>query len=122
MKFSPGQWSEKLFDRANIRAVDSIQSLGDFGPELAAEVMATAQDWVSSFTVVVGTSGIEKNCRQVRSMTPATGVIVRLHGDMYGVLTAGHVLNRGENTSKSAAMTILAPPKDQNRRKNVTGI
>ena len=98
MKFSPRKWSERLFEGAKTGAADTEHSLGDYGEETAAAAMGVAQEWVSRFTVVIGTTGIVKISKEVRDITPGSGVIVRLNGQMYGVLTAGHVLRRGENT------------------------
>ena len=96
--------------------------LGDYGKETAAEVMATAQEWVSRFTVVIGTAGMAKDSKDVRDITPGSGVLVQLNGHMYGVLTAGHVLRRGDNTKNGASVTIFAPPRSRKQGEDVMRI
>ena len=122
LKFSPGEWSEELFKYAKTGAVGVEQSLGDYGNEVANDVMEAGQKWVSSFTVVIGTAGGASNGRVVRDLVPATGVLVRLKGDMYGILTAAHVLKRGDNTRVRAGVTVLVPPMDRNWESDVRGI
>ena len=122
MKFNPGNWSEALIDGAKGRIAGEKHNLGDYGPETAAEVMATAQEWVSRFTVVIGTTGTAKEIRDVQDITPGSGVLVRLNSQMYGVLTAGHVLRRGDNTQNDTRLTILAPPRSRVQGQDVMGI
>ena len=95
MKFSPGDWSKTLLEEAKTGANLEVQCLGDYGKVTAAEVMRAAQEWATRFTVVIGTTGMVKNSTQATDMTPGSGVVVRLHSNEYGVLTAGHVLRRG---------------------------
>lgn len=121
MKFSPGKWSDLLFEGAKTGAADTEHSLGDYGEETAA-VMEIAQEWVSRFTVVIGTTGMVENSKEARDITPGSGVIVRLNGEMHGVLTAGHVLRRGDNTRDSAAATVLVPPRDRKQGGDVMAI
>ena len=109
LKFSPDDWSKALFEAANTGAMHEVQSLGDFGEETAAEVMGSAQKWATQFTVVIGTTGTVKNSKQATDMTPGSGVVVQLHSNIYGVLTAGHVLRRGDNARNNAGVTVLAP-------------
>ena len=122
MKFNPGQWSEPLIEAATSGVTGIERNLGDYGEETAAEVMATAQEWVARFTVVIGTSGIAENSKDARNITPGSGVLVQLNGDMFGVLTAGHVLRRGDNTRDGASVTILTPPRTQKQGEDVMGI
>ena len=96
--------------------------MGDYGEETAARVLATAQEWVSRFTVVIGTSGIAKDSKDVKDIMPGSGVLVQLNGHMYGVLTAGHVLRRGDNTKNSASVTIFAPLRSREQGEDVMGI
>ena len=112
MKLNPGNWSEPLLEAAKTASTGIEQTLRDCGKETAAAVMSTAQEWVSSFTVVIVTSGTSRNSKQTRDMTPGTGVTVRLNGNMFGVLTAAHVLRRGDNTKDKASVTVLVPPTD----------
>ena len=113
MKFNPGNWSELLLKRSKTGADDIIHSLGDYGEETAAAVMEVAQKWVSRFTVVIGTTKLVENSKDAADITPGTGVLIQLDGAVYGVLTAGHVLRRGDNTRHSAAVTVLVPPRDR---------
>ena len=122
MEYSPGKWSELLFEGAKTGATDTKQSLGDYGDDTAAAVMEIAQEWVSRFTVVIGTTGMVENNKEARDITPCSGVIVRLNGEMYGVLTAGHVLRRGDNTGGSAGATVLVPPRDRKQGGDVMAI
>ena len=122
MKFSPGKWSELLFEASKTRAADKAHGLGDYGQETAAAVMEIAQEWVSSFTVVIGTTGVVENSKEARDITPGSGVVIRLNGEMYGVLTAGHVLRRGDNSRDSAAVTVLVPPMDREQGGDVMAI
>ena len=122
MRYSPGKWSERLIDGEMERAARVEHHLGDYGEETAAEVMATAQEWVSRFTVVIGTTGMAKDTKDMRDMAPGSGVLVQLNGGTYGVLTAGHVLRRGDNTKNGASATILVPPRSRKQGGNVMGI
>ena len=122
MRFSPGSWSDRLSDGGMGRAAGVEHNLGDYGEETAAEVMAVAQEWVSRFTVVIGTTGMVKDSKDVREMAPGSGVLVQLNCDEYGVLTAGHVLRRGDNTKNGTSVTILAPPRSRKEGEEVMGI
>lgn len=113
MGFDPGKWSRMLIEAAKKRESGVVQNLGDFGPETAAEVMEAAREWAAQFTVVIGTTGMTRKSKQAKDIVPGSGVVIRQHGNEYGVLTAGHVLRRGDNTSDSASVTLLIPPKYQ---------
>ena len=89
-----------------------VQSLEDLGKETANEVMAKAQKEVSSFSVIIATTGEVGSGKPLRAMNPGSGVIVQFRGNMYGILTAGHVLKWGNDTSNCAGVTILACPQD----------
>ena len=97
-------------------------NFNDYGEKTAGEVMATAQEWVSRFTVVIGTTGMVENSKETRDIMPGSGVLVRLNGDMYGVLTAAHVLRRGENTPDNAGVTLLVPPRQREQSGHVMAI
>ena len=47
---------------------------------------------------------------------------MRLKGDMYGILTAAHVLRRGDNTRVRAGITVLVPPRDGKWESDIRGI
>ena len=113
MKYSPGKWSEALVEVAKTPGVE--HSFVDYGKDTAAEVMAMAQQWVTRFTVVIGTTGMVRNSKQAKDITPGSGVVVRLDANTFGVLTAAHVLRRSDNTKDNVAVTVLAPPADPNR-------
>ena len=122
MKYSPGQWSERLIDGEMTRTVSEEHNLGDYGKETAAEIMAMAQEWVSRFTVVIGTTGMAKDSTDVRAITPGLGVLVQLNNETYGILTAGHVLRRGDNTKDSTSVTVLAPSRSRQQAGDIMGI
>ena len=110
MGFGPGKWSRTLIEAMKKEATGVEKNFGDYGPEITAEVMKAAQEWVVQFTVAIGTSGMVQRSNQVKNLAPSSGVVIRQHGNTYGVLTAGHVLKRGDNTSDSAQVTLLTPP------------
>ena len=122
MKFHPGKWSERLFEGSNTGAGGRALSLGDHGAETTAAVMAMAQEHVSWFTVVIGTAGVVKDSKNVWDIAPGSGVTVRLNGGTYGVLTAGHVLRRDDNTRDSAAVTVLVPPRGREQGGDVMAL
>lgn len=111
MKYGPGNWSAQLAERTAARATGMRNSLEAYGQETAARVLDEAQEWVSRFTVVIGTPGLAKSATRVHDIAPGSGVIVRLDNDTYGVLTAGHVLKRGANTRDSVSLALLAPQR-----------
>lgn len=122
LEFGPGKWSESLLDGALVKKGDVVCSFGDCGEETANKIIATAQEKVSQFTVVVGNAGIAEDCKDVQDLVPGSGVLVRLSGNLYGVLTAGHVLRRGANTKNSASVTIFAPLTSRKQGEDVKGI
>ena len=122
MTFGPGKWSERLIDGAKGATAVADPHLGDYGEETAAEVMAVAQEWVSRFTVVIVTTGSAKDSTNVTNMAPGSGALVQLNHDTYGVLTAAHVLRRGNNTKSVASVTVLVPPRSQQQGGDVMGI
>lgn len=109
MKTGPGKWSDWLF--ADLPG-SQPPSFMDFGEEMSSAVLMAAQDWVAQYTVLVGPDRMEEDIATGRNISPASGVLIRLCGDVYGVLTAAHVLQLGDdNTKDAASVTILAPPK-----------
>ena len=122
MKWSPGKWSEQLFETTKKGETCVSRSLVEYGEETATRVLERAQEYVSSFSVVIGTAGIENSSKQVEDMTPASGVTVRLNCGKYGILTAGHVLKRGANTRDRISVTLLAPQRYRKQCEGVMGI
>ena len=122
MKFDPGDWSKALLEEVKTGAIGKVQCLGDYGEETAAEVIEKAQEWASRFTVVIGTTGTVKNSKQAMDITPGSGVVVQLHSDLFGVLTAGHVLRRGNNTRDYAEVTVLAPSSQRKPGEDIMAI
>ena len=122
MKLSPGKWSEMLFEGSKTGAPHTIHNFGDYGDETAAAVMDIAQERVSRFTVVIGTTGMEETSKEIRDLAPGSGVIVRLYGEVYGLLTAGHVLRRGDNSKDSVAALVLVPPSNRNQSGEVMAL
>ena len=122
MKFGPGKWSERLMDDVMGATTVANPHLGDYGEKTAAAVMAVAQEWVSRFTVVIVTTGSAKDNTNVTDMAPGSGVLVQLDRDVFGVLTAAHVLRRGDNTKSFASVTLLVPPRSRQQGGDVMGI
>ena len=122
LEFSPGKWSESLLDGALVREGDLVHNFEHYGEETANKVLAAAQEKVSQFTVVIGNAGIAEDSKDFQDLVPGSGVLVRLRGNLYGVLTAGHVLRRGDNTKYSASVTIFAPPTSRKLGEDVKGI
>ena len=109
----PGKWSRTLIEAAKKREAGVERDFRDYGPERKLEVMEAAKEWVAQFTVAIGTSGMARNSNQVNDLAPSSGVVIRQHGNTYGVLTAGHVLKRGDNSSDSTSVALLTPPRYQ---------
>lgn len=113
MKFGPGKWSERLI--GGEMGPTAEHNFEDYGEETAAQVMAVAQEWVSRFTVVIATTGLAKDSTNVEELAPGSGVLVQLNHNTYGVLTAAHVLGRGDNSKSVGGVTVLVPPRNQQR-------
>ena len=122
MNFDPGDWSKTLLQEAKTGAIDEVQNFFDYGKVTAEKVMEKAQEWASRFTVVIGTTGTAKTSKQATDITPGSGVIVQLHSNEYGVLTAGHVLRRGDNSRENAGVTVLAPSSHRKRGEDIMAI
>ena len=115
----PGQWSDWLF--AGIDA-SQIGSFADSRPEMSNEVQSAAQDLVARHTVLIGPYRMEEDIAAGRHITPATGVLVQLCGDVYGILTAAHVLRIDKNNREDAAsFTILGLP-DPAKQSGIGGV
>ena len=63
-----------------------------------------------------------ENSKQAMDITPGSGVVVQLHSDLFGVLTAGHVLRRGDNTRDNAGVTVLALSSHRKRGEDIMTI
>ena len=122
MEWNPGTWCEQLFDTTKEGEVRDWRSVSEYGEETAARVLERAQEYVSSFSLVIGAAGTKNRSKQVEDMAPASGVTVRLSYDMYGVLTAGHVLNRSGNTKHGITVTLLAPQRHRKKSEGVMGM
>ena len=105
-----------------VREGDVVHNFKHYGEEVANKVIAAAQEKVSQFTVIIGNAGIAKDSKDVKELAPGSGVLVRLSGNLYGVLTAGHVLRRGDNTRNSASVSILAPLTNRKQGEGINGI
>jgi len=110
-KIGPGDWAEQVFDGAEMKALGQPETFADYGQDTANAVLAKAQDRVSSHSVIIATTGEVGTDKTPKDMRPASGVIVKLRSRMYGILTAAHVLRRGDNRSDLAGVTVLASPK-----------
>ena len=122
MNFGPGKWSERLTDQAREPTSVAEHHLGDYGEETAAEVLAAAQEWVSRCTVVIGTAGLANVSTDLTDLAPGSGVLIQLNDDAYGVLTAAHVLRRGDNTKSVGSVTLLVPPRSRQQDGDVMRI
>lgn len=120
MKFSPGPWAERLIEAT--QAESGLRPLRDYGEDTIMEVMSVAQKWISRFTVVICTTGTTQNSKLARDITPGSGVVVQLGNNTFGVLTAGHVLKRGDNTNDNVSVTVLALPRHQRQGGDAMGI
>lgn len=104
----PGKWSDWVFAGAD---ESRIRTAADYGPEISDEAQTAAQDLLARHTVLIGPVRMEEDIAAGRHISPATGVLVRLCGDVYGILTAAHVLRLDENNREDAAsFTILGLP------------
>lgn len=117
LEFSPGKWSESLLDGALVREGDVVHNFERYG-----KVTAAAQEKVLQFTVVIANAEIAEDSKDVQDLVPGSGVFVQLSGNLYGVLTAGHVLRRGNNTKNSASVSILGPFTSRKQGENVKRI
>ena len=122
MKFNPGPWSEPLLEGAAAGTAGMEHTLGAYGEETATRVLDMAQEWVSRFTVVIATARTAGNTKSAADIAPGSGVVVRLDGDVYGVLTAAHVLRRGDNTSDAAQVALLTTTQDRSKPGRVMAI
>lgn len=114
-KIGPGKWIEKFLDEKKSEVLGLKHTLGAYGEEFAASVLQQAQDRVSSHSVIIGATGKVETGVSPKEMTPGTGVVVKIRGNSYGVLTAGHVLKRPGSTKEEAGVTIVACPRGWDR-------
>lgn len=113
MGSNPRKRSRTLIEAEKKGASGVVQDLRDVGQEIAAEVMEAAREWVAQFTVTIGTTGMAQNSKEAKDLAPGSGVVIRQHGNTYGVLTAGHVLRRDGNTSNHTQVTLLTSSRYQ---------
>ena len=114
----PGEWSEPLLEIARGNKRTTTQSVGDYGEEAANKVLLAAQGWVTQFTVAIGVFGVGSDSQELQGLPLGSGVVVRLHGNMHAVLTAGHVLNRKGNTLDATGATVIVPSMESDRHIN----
>ena len=122
MIFGPGDWSKTLIEASKTGVIGDVRIFCDYDKLTAAKVIGKAQEWASRFTVVIGTTGTVKNSIQAKDITPGSGVIIQLDSNKYGVLTAGHVLKRDDNTRDNAGVTVLAPSSHRKRGEDIMAI
>ncbi len=121
-RLNPGGWSEELIKVLGTGRDGVQQDLGDCDEETAAKVTEAAQEWAARFTVVIGGTGVAQNSMNVRDLRPGSGVVVQLNGNTFGVLTAGHVLRRDENSSDNAGVSLLTAPRHRESGTRAMGI
>ena len=112
LEFGPGNWCEELLGGEQLSAVGRADTFAGYGEEVASEVLAKAQEWVSSSSVIIVTFGKGRNSNHEPEVTAGSGVIVQLGGGIYGLLTAAHVLSQGENRKDRAEVTLFARPRN----------
>ena len=112
LEFGPGNWCEELLGGEQLSAVGRADTFHGYGEEVASEVLAKAQEWVSSSSVIIVTFGKRTNSNHEPAVTAGSGVIVQLGGGIYGLLTAAHVLSAGENRNDRAKVKLFARPRN----------
>ena len=116
MEYGPGDWYKQFVTEGKKDLTGSDDTLARYGGELTIDMLEAAQIHVSSFSVIVTTTGKEHGSKPLENMRPASGVIVQIREQMYGILTAAHVLRRGDNSRESAEVTLLASPRGWDHR------
>lgn len=115
----PGTWSDWVYAGAD---ASQIRTLADYGSEISNEGLMAAQNLLARHTVLIGPGRMEADIAAGLNISPATGVLVQLCGDVYGVLTAAHVLRIDKNNSEDAAsFTILGLP-DPAKQSDIGGV
>ena len=99
-----------------------IGSFADSRPEVSNEVQSAAQDLVARHTVLIGPCRMEEDIAAGRHITPATGVLVQLCGDVYGILTAAHVLRIDKNNGEDAASFSILGLPDPAKQSGIGGV
>ncbi len=116
MQYGPGDWYKQFVTEGKKDLTGSEDWLASFGEDISNERLETAQVHASSFSVIITTTGKEHGCKPLESMNPGSGVIVQIRDQVYGILTAAHVLRRSNNTIDSAEVTLLASSRGWDHR------
>lgn len=119
MKIGPGVWCEDLFDGAKTVPIGSEHTFLSSGEETTNQVLAKAQEWVSSCSVVIATIWKPRDDKSQLQMKAGSGVIVQLRNEIYGLLTAAHVLSQGDNNRDGAEVTLFASPRNWDRAQGI---
>ncbi|MCY4304408.1 MAG: hypothetical protein OXC62_06465 [Aestuariivita sp.] len=122
MKCTPGLWSEQLIKRGARKTKNEVQNLGDYGKDIADQVMIKAQKNVSRFMVVIGNTGIAGDNKNIQDINPGTGILVQLNNSDFGILTAARVLKRGDNRKNCASVGIFILLENYKQNDKVTTI
>ena len=115
----PGKWSDWVFAGAD---ASQIGTSADHGREISNEGLMAAQDLLAQHTVVIGPERMEADMAAGREIKSATGVLVQLCGDVYGVLTAAHVLRIDKNNREDAASFTIVGLPDPNKQSGIRGV
>ena len=116
MQRGPGEWYKQFVTEGKKDLTGSEDTLASFGEDISNKVLESAQVHVSSFSVIITTMGKEHGRKPLENMRPASGVIVQIRDQMYGILTAAHVLRRSKNTRDRAEVTLLASSRGWDHR------
>ena len=115
----PGNWSDWVFDGAD---ASQIRTSADYGRDFSNKGLNAAQNLLARHTVLIGPERMKADMAARLNISPATGVLVQLCGDVYGVLTAAHVLRIDKNNKEDAAsFTILGLP-DPTKQSDTGGV
>ena len=110
IKFGPVKWIEDLIASKKIGVMES--DFRDYGQHITEEVLKMGQNRVARSTVIIITTGMAEQTMQVRDIAPGSGVLVQIGNNIFGILTAGHVLRRNQNTSDNVKLTVIPPSKN----------
>ena len=115
----PGKWSDWVFAGGD---ASRIGSFADSGPEISNEGLMAAQDLLARHTVLIGPERMDADLAAGREINSATGVLVQFCGEVYGVLTAAHVLQIDKNNREDAASLTIVGLSDPAKQSRIRGV